>query len=458
MITPNGGVFGRNPKFNNVTVDGNLTVNGDLALGDDITVNDTLTVNGLADFNGGLKVTPNAVAPESNVTIGPSAGANLVADSVGNVLLGSGAGDVLGASGRNVAIGTDALGAFSAGAASITNTTPGTGGTGAPTTYNNILLEKDSGVGEMAVYPTVNLRVSTGGAVDFITIVSPGSGATVASGIVLRAVTTPAGVPTNWRGTLASITGDNIAIGHNAGLLQTTGNNNTLVGSRAGDAITTGTFNCAVGIDALGANTTGSFNCAFGRNALLQNTTGGGNIAIAESAMLQNTTGSNNVSIGAETMAFGGGSSNAAVGVQALRHSTGNSNCAIGNSAGRYRGTGTDTLTSATSSVFIGHQSRAAGNSETNQVVIGGVDAVGNGSNTTTLGNADTTGTFIAGTATSRFSVAGDTMRIVGTRTPASNAAGTAGDFAFGTDGGTTYLYYCIASGNWGRVALTTGY
>ncbi len=49
-------------------------------------------------------------------------------------------------------------------------------------------------------------------------------------------------------------------------------------------------------------------------------------------------------------------------------------------------------------------------------------------------------------------------MRITGTRTPASNAAGTAGDFTFGTDGGTTYLYYCIASGNWGRVALTTGY
>jgi hypothetical protein len=55
-------------------------------------------------------------------------------------------------------------------------------------------------------------------------------------------------------------------------------------------------------------------------------------------------------------------------------------------------------------------------------------------------------------------SVAGDTMRIVGTRNPASNAAGTAGDFAFGSTGGSTYLYYCIASGNWGRVAFTTGY
>lgn len=29
MLTPNGGVFGRNPDFNNVTVAGKLTVNGD---------------------------------------------------------------------------------------------------------------------------------------------------------------------------------------------------------------------------------------------------------------------------------------------------------------------------------------------------------------------------------------------------------------------------------------------
>ena len=31
MMTPNGGVFGRNPTFSNVTVENNLTVNGDLA-------------------------------------------------------------------------------------------------------------------------------------------------------------------------------------------------------------------------------------------------------------------------------------------------------------------------------------------------------------------------------------------------------------------------------------------
>ena len=33
MLTPNGGVFGRNPTFNNVTVETNLTVNGDFIVG-----------------------------------------------------------------------------------------------------------------------------------------------------------------------------------------------------------------------------------------------------------------------------------------------------------------------------------------------------------------------------------------------------------------------------------------
>ena len=68
MIKSNGGVFGRNPTFNDVTVDGNLTVNGDIALGDDITVTDTLTVNGAATFANGAtsqvtSASTNAVVP-----------------------------------------------------------------------------------------------------------------------------------------------------------------------------------------------------------------------------------------------------------------------------------------------------------------------------------------------------------------------------------------------------------
>jgi hypothetical protein len=43
-------------------------------------------------------------------------------------------------------------------------------------------------------------------------------------------------------------------------------------------------------------------------------------------------------------------------------------------------------------------------------------------------------------------------------QTPASNAAGTTGQLAYGTSAGTSYIYVCIASGNWQRAALTAGY
>lgn len=36
MLTTNGGSFGHNPDFNNVTVANNVTVNGDITLGNDI--------------------------------------------------------------------------------------------------------------------------------------------------------------------------------------------------------------------------------------------------------------------------------------------------------------------------------------------------------------------------------------------------------------------------------------
>jgi hypothetical protein len=406
MITPNGGVFGRNPKFNNVTVDGNLTVNGDLALGDDITVNDTLTVNGLADFNGGLKVTPNAVAPESNVTIGPSAGANLVADSVDNILLGSGAGDVLGASGRNVAIGTDALGAFSAGAASITNTTPGTGGT--PGTYNNVVLEKDSGTGDFTVYPTVTIVVGAGGTVTSVSITSPGTGATAASGIVFKSST--AGVPTDWRGTLASVTGGNIAIGHNAGLLQTTASANTIVGSLAGDAITTGASITLLGQNAGGAITTASSITALGFNALAASTVSASNtVAIGSFAAQSLTAGLAHVIIGHQA----GASLTSSEGLNVI---IGQSAC---NGGGR---------TSIGNSVVIGRNAQPSGSGQTNVIVLG-AEATGDGSNTTVIGVASTTqarvfgGTFLSTGANGQSTQLGQSTTLLSTTSGATVTA-----------------------------------
>lgn len=57
-----------------------------------------------------------------------------------------------------------------------------------------------------------------------------------------------------------------------------------------------------------------------------------------------------------------------------------------------------------------------------------------------------------------RMTVSGNAMILEGTQTPASNDGGKPGEIAFGLDGGSAYLYYCIASGNWARVQLTQVY
>ena len=286
----------------------------------------------------------------------------------------------------------------------------------------------------------------------------------------------------------------NVVIGSTAGnALQSGAANNVLIGSGAGDGITTGDRNVGIGTDALGAATSGAIeNCvAVGHNALLvatgnsntaighasgdavttgsENTlvgqsaggavsTGARNVAMGHVAMNTVTTGSDNVSIGTTSMQIAASTSaeNVAVGRSALIRGTCSQSVAIGSNAGAYFAS-FQNLTAVTNSIFIGAFANPSLDNPSNCIVIG-YNVQGDGSNTAVLGNSSITSTRIAGSATSKVTVDGDTMRIVGTRTPASNAAGTAGDFAFGTNSGTTYLYYCIASGNWGRVALTTGY
>jgi len=85
------------------------------------------------------------------------------------------------------------------------------------------------------------------------------------------------------------------------------------------------------------------------------------------------------------------GTSNTAFGDGALKNLTsGNSNIAIGVNAG------VGVLTAATNSIFIGTDTTAQQNSQTNQIVIG-VGATGSGSNTVTLGNNDIVATYLKG-------------------------------------------------------------
>jgi hypothetical protein len=152
-------------------------------------------------------------------------------------------------------------------------------------------------------------------------------------------------------------------------------NSNTFIGRLAGSRNTTGTNNTVNGVAALQNNTTGASNTANGAQALLNNTTGTQNTANGQSALFSNTTG-------------GGNTAN---GVSALQNNTtGASNIALGVNAGRFITGGSTANTITNNSVFLGFDTRAGANNQTNQIVIG-FQATGLGSNTAVIGNSSTT-------------------------------------------------------------------
>jgi hypothetical protein len=75
---------------------------------------------------------------------------------------------------------------------------------------------------------------------------------------------------------------------------------------------------------------------------------------------------------------------------------TGQYNVFIGANAGEFIADGVTDLTTINNSVFLGRDTKALGNNEINQIVIGH-DAIGAGSNTATLGNTSITKTILRG-------------------------------------------------------------
>jgi hypothetical protein len=172
----------------------------------------------------------------------------------------------------------------------------------------------------------------------------------------------------------------NTFIGNSCGQNNSNGRFNTFVGfecafsNSAGDSLT------AIGTGALYANTTGSFNIAMGQGALGSNTTGGLNTGLGQSALNANTTGGNNVGVGQASLSL---------------NTTGSNNIAIGVNAGRNIASGSaNTITNT--SIYIGENTRASSDNQTNQIVIGH-SSIGLGSNTTIIGNSSTVITAIYG-------------------------------------------------------------
>jgi hypothetical protein len=182
-------------------------------------------------------------------------------------------------------------------------------------------------------------------------------------------------------GTTSNFTQDSIINGLNIGRGAGNIDTNTRVGFNALINNTTGINNTAIGRAALLSNTTGMGNTSIGRNALNSNTTGINNTAIGRDSLQANTTANNNTSIGSDSL---------------RSNTTGSGNTAIGLNAGRFIADGTTANAITANSVFIGFGTKALANDETNQIVIGH-NAIGNGSNSVTLGHTTITKTVLRG-------------------------------------------------------------
>ncbi|RKY56403.1 MAG: hypothetical protein DRP93_01430 [Candidatus Neomarinimicrobiota bacterium] len=235
-------------------------------------------------------------------------------------------------------------------------------------------------------------------------------------------------------------TGGSVIIGELAGVNDDyTNNRNILLGYNTGENITTGSSNIALGWEALGGDFllkgTGSFNIGLGQYSLQSYTTGYKNIAmgyqasnyltsgrynisLGDRSMMQNKVGKYNIAIGDEALfsalndeniAIGSRAAhslttareNIAIGYEALYYNlTGYSNITIGYKAGKYRADG-NTLSASRDCILIGENTRVAGYSQYNQIVIGSM-AVGNGSNTATIGGEYVTDLYAGQTGDAR--------------------------------------------------------
>lgn len=190
-----------------------------------------------------------------------------------------------------------------------------------------------------------------------------------------------------WNGTVTP-NGFNLFLGVEAGNL-TMGSTATITSQSS--------FNIGIGYQTLFSNTTGNYSIGIGYQSLYFNNAGCYNIGIGPYSLYSNTTGNENVTIGPYSLYSNTtGNQNVAVGIGALfSNTTGHYDIALGIDAGRYIANGTANQTSNTS-VYLGANTRAYANGDSNEIVIG-YAAIGNGSNSVTLGNTSIASTYLQG-------------------------------------------------------------
>ncbi len=238
----------------------------------------------------------------------------------------------------------------------------------------------------------------------------------------------PSFTAVGWGQSRTSNGENNSLFGYRAGNAITTGYWNSLFGSRAGEDITTGYENSYFGYRSGLETTTGWYNSGFGMGSLEKLTTGANNSACGRSAGGLLTTGSSNCFMG-----YGAGQ----------RMTVSVNSIVLGENAANFIADGTTDFTDSNGCIYIGDSCRAFADSEVNAIVIG-ANAVGAGTNTTVIGNANTTASRIfgtlevrAGTANIAASTINGSGTVIGRAQLRSDADGK-GYLTVGT-GGSTY-------------------
>ncbi len=188
---------------------------------------------------------------------------------------------------------------------------------------------------------------------------------------------------------------NNVAIGYETLLNNTTGYENVAVGSEALKTNTSGWQCTAIGKSALFSNNSGDRNTAIGATACYNTTSGDRNVAIGVGSLFYNTFGHRNTAIGLSSLFSCFSDDNTGIGNSSLQNITsGHGNVAIGGEAGRYIANGSSPNQTTHDSVYIGYNTKASADGADNEIIIGS-NAIGSGTNTITLGGSTVTDTII---------------------------------------------------------------
>jgi len=235
----------------------------------------------------------------------------------------------------------------------------------------------------------------------------------------------------------------NTTVGLNALYSNTSGDKNTAVGAFSLKFNTIGVDNTALGMNTLYSNISGNENVAIGNSALYLNNAND-NTGVGSFCFRYNTTGYANTGIGRSSLYSNDtGNENVAVGKTSLYNNiSGSRNIALGMSAGNTLADGSTANTAPANSIFIGYDTKSLTATDTNQIVIG-YAAIGNGSNTVTLGNNSVVDTYLRGAV--HFNGA--------YKLPSTD--GTNGQ-VLSTDGAGTVVWSTVSGGGGGSGTVTS--